>query len=226
MNTAVLEEMQEKLCRAQCVSAVNKLIGKFCQLYPRSKGEALLELFAVRQDSRVEMLWGVYDGYDSICRCFTIAHPKPEEIERRENEMHVSNAMSVVIVPADDGLTARATWQSYGHSSGKTEKRAMDGYWSLRNYGADFIFENGQWKFWHLHIYDIFLCDFYTSWTDGAEQRPDSQVFFNYFRPTGEGAPDREPTVTWHYNKNAVYSQGCPAVPTPYKTFASIGYGY
>ena len=222
----MLQQIQDKLERMQAISAIHNLIGRFCQLYPMAKHEELLSLFARRADSRVEMLWGVYDGYDSIVRCFTIAHPKEDDLARRINEMHLQNAMSVVVVVAGDGQTARAVWHSTGHASGKTEKRDMDGLWSYRNYGADFILDDGTWKFWHLHVYDIFLCDYYTSWTQGSEQRPDSEVFPNYFRAHGDGAPDREPTVTWHYNPQAIYAEGCPQVPAPYRTFSDVGYGY
>lgn len=221
-----MERTTVMLRKQQAISDINKLISSFCQLYPMAEDDALIGLFANREDSRVEMLWGVYDGVESIKRCFSKAHPGKAELDRRVNEMHLQNAMSVVIKVAGDGETARAVWQSSGHASGKTDKRDMNGYWSYRNYAADFILEGSQWKFWHLHVYDIFLTDYYTTWTKGAIQTSDAEVFKNYFHITGDGAPDRAPTTTWHYSENAVYADGCPALPEAYKTFADIGYGY
>lgn len=221
-----MEKITALLHRQEAVSAVNKLIGTFCQLYPMAQDDALIGLFAEREDSRVETLWGVYDGYDSIKRCFRIAHPSKEELDRRKNEMHLQNAMSIVIKVAEDGQTARAVWQSSGHASGKTDKRDMDGYWSYRNYAADFILVDSEWKIWHLHIYDIFLTEYYTTWTKGAVQESDAEVFKNYFHIEGSGAPDRGPTTEWHYSEKAIYAEGCPALPEEYKSFADIGYGY
>lgn len=221
-----IDKIGTLLKKQEATSAVNKLIGQFCQLYPMAQNDALLDLFAKRSDSRVEMLWGVYEGYDSIRRCFSKAHPAKNDLDRRVNEMHLQNAMSIVICVADDGQTARAVWHSSGHASGKTSSRDMDGYWSYRNYAADFLCIDGQWKFWHLHVYDIFLCSYYKSWAKEAAQVSDAEIFQNYFHITGDAAPDRAPTTTWHFNENAVYTDGCPALPTPYKTFADVGYGY
>ena len=221
-----MDKITALLDKNKAISAVNKLIGKFSQLYPTAQDQALTGLFAKKEDSRVEMLWGIYDGYESIGRCFSKAHPAETDLDRRVNEMHLQNAMSVVIRVAEDGQTARAVWQSLGHASGKTDKRDMDGYWSYRNYAADFILEDEEWKFWHLHVYDIFLCDYYKSWALDAEQVSDAEVFKNYFHISGEGAPDRASTTSWHFNKNAIYAEGCPKLPEEYKTFSDVGYGY
>lgn len=230
-------ELNEMLTRARRAAArgdIEKLINRYTQYFPMCKTDAILSLFAKRADSRVETLWGVYSGYESIERLYRYAIPTEEDDVRRTNELHIFPTYSQVIQIAEDGKTARAVWYAGGAESGKIlppdaagllEWENVSGCWSWKTMAADFIAEDGQWKIWHLHAYNIFLTDFYKSFADGEALKPE-EVFKSYYRTDGRGAPDLPPTTAWHYAADAVFSDGQPELPEPYGSFAEIGRGY
>lgn len=228
------EELLERARRVSDRGCIEQLINRFTQYFPMCRTKQLRALFARREDSRVEMQWGIYDGYDSICRLFGTTIPDRQDKDRVTNELHILPAYAPVIEIAGNRQTARAIWFANGSETGKskpeTDPTCMDwdgltACWSWHSFGADFIREDGEWMFWHLHDYRIIVSDFYKSFAEGAG--PDLNTLFpSFYHTDGTGAPDRPPSVSWHYGPNAVFSQGQPELPEPYQSFDEIGRGY
>lgn len=230
-----LNEILNRTRRAAARGDIEKLINSYAQYFPMCKTEAILALFAKRADSRVETLWGVYSGYESIERLYRYALPMETDEIRRTNELHIFPTYSQVIEIAGDGQTARAVWYAGGAESRKTLPQSdadlmkwenVSGCWSWKTMAADFIVEDGVWKIWHLHAYNIFMASFYKSFADEGELLQAEEVFKSYYCVDGKGAPDLPPTTEWHYDRDAVFSDGQPELPEPYESFAEIGHGY
>ena len=92
------------------------------------------------------------------------AHPEiAEEIYnldgRALTEMPVHVLASPIIEIAEDGMHARGVWYTPGfalrHDFIKGGASVM---WMWEKYGADFIYENGQWRFLHLLICMDMVC--------------------------------------------------------------------
>ena len=228
------EELLERARRVAARGSIEQLINRYTQYFPMCKTQEIRKLFAEREDSRVEMQWGIYEGYESICRLFGTAIPDRSNEPRETNELHILPAYAPAIEIAGDGKTARAIWFANGSETGKPMPESMpesfdwdrlNACWSWHSFGADFILQDREWKFWHLHDYNIMLTDFYKSFADGEARRPE-ELFPSFYHIDGAGKPDREPGTVWNYTYDAVYSQGHPEVPEPYYSFDEIGYGY
>ena len=42
----------------------------------------------------------------------------------------------------------------------------MKAYWAWLKYGADFVKEDGKWKFWHLMVFGLFFTPYDKPWTE------------------------------------------------------------
>jgi hypothetical protein len=66
-----------------------------------------------------------------------------------------------VVEVAEDRQTAKGVWYTAGIVGGfKNDKGTF--MWMFEKYGVDFVFEDGKWKVWHMHVYTD------TSWPLGG----------------------------------------------------------
>jgi len=190
---------------------VENLMGRYSFMLTGGRYDDICELFAKNHnDVRVEMSWGVYEGYEGVLRCYANYHKN--EI-RGPGVLCVHALTTPVIEVADDLKTAKAVWVSPGHITGDmfSYEKVLKAYWAWLRYGCDFIREDGGWKIWHLHVYGIFMSPFDKSWIEvgDAHEMPE-------FPP--EYAPDRGPTYSWSYSPESC-AEFVPAPPKPYATF-------
>lgn len=90
----------------------------------------------------------------------SIAEARPElakeiyELDGRAmTEMPVHVLASPIIEIAEDGMSAKGVWYTPGFALRHDHIRGTAGVmWMWEKYGADFVFENGQWKFLRLLI--------------------------------------------------------------------------
>lgn len=158
--------------------------------------------------------------------------------------MSVFTTTTQMIEVAEDGKTAKGIWISIGNETdagdfgyndvGKDPAKvsgvtlnsvSADGKrymadWVWQKYGVDFIKEDGNWKIWHFHIYDIFRCPYNEDWVSYAKRRieVDTQLaaersFSFYGKPPGEGT-----SFHWQYSPDSLPVLE-PKPPVPYKTF-------
>ena len=128
---------------------------------------------------------------------------KPELAERlksidgrRLSEMPTHVLSSSIIEIAEDGMSARGLWYTPGFAiRGFGEQ--LDISWMYEKYGADFVYEDGEWKFLHLLIcMDIMGSGDTTDWANPSPKGPGgidfSKIDFSNFNP-GAGFPGGAP---------------------------------
>jgi hypothetical protein len=156
----------------------------------------------------------------------------PEVAAVRDKRALTEEAMHLLVSPilevAADGKTAKGLWYTPGCIfSTLTPRREQEGLWIWERYGADFIFENGQWLYRNLKV----CCDIAGAMDEadwGLSQAPmgpppDSES------ESGAGAPPKddarkpaEPRFPGplHYNLSPTQTpQNRPKLPVPYETF-------
>ena len=204
-------ELTKIVLRNEARGEIENLMGRYAFMLTAGMYDDICGLFTRnRPDVRVEMNWGVYDGYEGILRCYANYH---------KNEICGPGVMAVhalstpVIEIAGNLKTAKAVWISPGHITGGmfSHDRVLRAHWAWMRYGCDFIREDEGWRIWHLHVYGIFMSPIDKSWVDlgDAHEMPE-------FPP--EYAPDRGPTYSWAYSPDAC-TEFVPAPPRPYEAF-------
>ena len=161
----------------------------------------------------MEMAWGIYEGPDAAERCYMVDHVNTEGQygdELRKGQMHIHTLTTPVIEVGGDGKTAKGVWVSPGVESAVIEGNP-EANWGWCKYAVDFVKEDGVWKFWHFHIYGIFLAPYEASWVEAGH--PDASPDM-----PDELKADKPPTTHWMYSPTAV-TEYVPAAPEPYETF-------
>lgn len=183
-----MQALEKELWKLEAVNEIQNLMGSYSFLLDGRKYDELVDLFSKTQaDVRVE-LGGVYVGLESISRLYMGKHYEqhagghyPGYEGRGIVAKHPQNTPLVVV--GEDGKTAKGTWISLGFSFFLQEER-KEQHWGMFRYGADFIYENGHWKIWHLRVYDGFMTDGNHSWSN-PRPRP--------MPPEGRGLPENGP---------------------------------
>ena len=100
------------------------------------------------------------------------AHPEMEEAikdldGRALAEMPVHVLASPVIEIAEDGMSAKGLWYTPGYALRRNYLQdTASACWMWEKYGADFVWENGEWKFLHIQIGMDIMADYGQSWAD------------------------------------------------------------
>lgn len=125
----------------------------------------------------------------------------------RVGQLHMHSLTTPVIEVAGDGKTAKGIWISPG-----VEGMPGAAMWAWLKYGADFVKEDGKWKFWHLGVFGIFLTPYNKPWTEqslpagGGPELPE------------EYKPDKKTTYWTSYSTTGKQDL-IPAIPEPYETW-------
>jgi hypothetical protein len=124
--------------------------------------------------------------------------------------LHLHTLTTPVIEVAGDAKTAQGVWLSPGCETGR-ENGDVTAFWTWIKIAGDFVKEDGQWKIWHYHRYDIFTTPYGQSWTEvsGAGTAPAARKLPEGTRPSN---------YSWVYGKN-MRTENVPAPPTPYETW-------
>lgn len=219
-----IEQLKFQLERTKAVNACRNLMGTYVWNLMNGTPRNCTGLWARREDSRVEMSWGVYDGYDGIRRCYDVFHE--QGLEDRIGHLPIHTLTSEVLEVAEDGKTARAVWISPGLESHPDDNRNPVCNWAWIKYGADFICEDGVWYLWHMTTYGLFLTNYYKSWGDTSKEGIKRDLHAMLDGLESDALPSRPPV-----NEDWVYSVDKPPCPDPappaaYSTWDEIGYGY
>lgn len=220
------KELKEKsarydleLARVKAVYEIQNIMGRYALYYIAQKYDKCAQLWARREDSSCDLMFGVFEGYEGIKKCYNEKSPEPLGLFR----VHTMSSPAVEV--ARDGQTAVGTWISPGVDTSVGEDGKPDCNWCWIKYEADFIKEDGVWYIWHLWCYGLFHTDYYTSWGD-KETRPlrrpadimlavgqtDESVY-------AERPSDRD---DWTYSKDRRPVLE-PVPPLPYETWADLG---
>lgn len=203
------KSLEVRIERMEALNAVQNLMGRYEYLLTAAKFDDVAELFAKKTPgTRAEMMWGVYEGYESVKRLYTVAHKY--FVGDRIGCMYEHDLTTPVIEVAGDGKTAKGVWISPGHETIVVDSKPH-AHWAWCKYAVDFAKEDRIWKFWHFHIYGIFLTPYEASWVEAGH--PDASPDM-----PDELKADKPPTTHWMYNPTAV-TELVPAPPVPYETF-------
>jgi hypothetical protein len=210
-----LTSLDDRIARLEAVHEIQNLMGRYSFWHTANMHRECLSLFAMKTaDVRAEMMWGVYEGPESLERLYPGFHVWVDGDAK--GVMHMHTLTTPVIEVAEDLQTAKGVWVSPGHEtmsfSTASGERTPEAHWGWCKYGCDFIREDGQWKIWHLHVFGIFLSPYGRSWVEQPEDMVEPPPMLD------EHKPDRPPTTHWQYRPDRVYVNE-PAPPSPYASF-------
>jgi len=202
-----INKMQHEIERLQAYVEIQNLVGRYEVIHTPATERQSPTLFALKQpDVSVEIaMWGKFTGAEKVRKMYREA----EEGKPMPGSMFEHHLCTPIIQVAADGTTAKGLWFSPGHETTPDEKGNLIPHWCWGKFGADFIKEDGQWKIWHYHWYDTFMCPYDKSWVEtrqpaiGELRHPDA---------------DLPPTSRSTYFKDLV-RQPIPEYPEPYETW-------
>ena len=205
--------MEDRVLRLEAAAQIQYLVGRYSNLLTLERFSEIPALFALDYpDTRAEMLWGVYRGGDGVRRLY--GEVLPQTAGAQSGLDAVVHALETpVITVARDGRTGKGVWVSPGYLIRTEPGGEKKGYWSWQKYGADFIFLEGRWYIWHLHVYGLFEAEYAT----GAI-RPSGTYGCAMGVPEKTLAADGAPTTVFDLSPDSVYPYA-PAVPTAYTVF-------
>lgn len=222
---------------------IKNLMGKYvnCLLLNR-QGEIFDAFFSKRPDVSLTFNDGSYVGPQNISGYFAVLVERnklsarllqqrlPEKLgDKTEEELygigpfHVKPLTAPVIEVAEDGETAKGLWFCLGCNAEVTS-RGPEASWTWGYFAGDFVYENDDWKIWHLqYLNDVdSLCG--QSWGKAVESYPELAEF----------APLKDfrlPPYTVQETVRPLYTvdrplTGAPRLPEPYRTFSeTFSYG-
>jgi hypothetical protein len=206
----VVEKLQHEQERLQAVHEIQNVAAK----YYNTKNKP--EVFALKQpDVSVEIaMWGKFIGPEKVKQLFAAegGHTPPPG-------MLIEHQLTTPYIQvAADGQTAKGVWcspgiETYPGETDHEEGGKLTAHWCWAKYAADFIKEDGEWKVWHYHFYDTFMCPYHKSWVETPQ--PPLDVVWEH---RGGLQPDSPPTYRSSYFPDRVREMR-PAVPEPYETW-------
>jgi hypothetical protein len=222
---------------------VKNLMGKYANCLILNRNEEITELlWSKRDDIALGFNDGWYIGPEEIARYYTsetdraklvtslLKKALSDKLEgKSEEELYGIGTFRVlpmscpVVRVAGDGRTAKGLWYCQG-SYAKTEVSGPVSYWVWAYYAADFVFEDGAWRIWHLKCLTDLCARCGSDWGKQAEPLPALTDFevLNHF----ETAKPNKPEELWQ-----VYTPARPLtaplkLPEDYDTFAdTFSYG-
>lgn len=213
-----LEKLGFELDRIGAAQQVEQLMSIYVSLHAQMNHKKYLEMWSKREDCKLEMPWGAYEGRASVERCYLEDHGDrgDEEIQELLKGLLCIHCIGTsVIEVAGDGRTARGIWISPGFETANEGPEGPQGMWAWSKYGTDFIYEDGEWKIWKMKVYPLFQAPYVTCWTDVPPYDGfilDTHVDHELERPI------------WNYDPNGIYPDDQPIVPQPYQTYDDVGY--
>jgi len=222
-----VKKLQYQVEKLTAIAECNRLMGRYAYLLAQHRMEDFFNLFAKHSKTRVYLgEMGYWEGPDAPRRAWGMSDVREgaSQPQRREENMagllYLHPNETPCIEVAGDLQTAKGVWITDGIETGRNSvTQQLDPHWAWGAYGIDFIKENGQWKFWHFHIYRLFAPHYNTSWVEWEADAPPSQF------PPVDGVrrmPKRKadgPAVDdYPYRANEVFVWK-PDPPEPYETF-------
>ncbi|MFD1612310.1 nuclear transport factor 2 family protein [Sphingomonas tabacisoli] len=180
---------------------------------------------------------GVYTNWDNIM-AYHAQRPAPK------GKLTFHYVTTPLIEVAEDGQTAKGLWVMSGVESGLTdpeaakqapdfmyEKDMVDGkkVWMhtvLVKYGVDFLKQDGKWKIWHFHCYEVARSPFGLGWIPFAaksQNNPfsdDLMYFGENGKPVFMPKPDAPVTARNNPYRTDTGQMLDARPPEPYRTFS------
>ena len=175
------EELKAGFERIEAAQACRNLMGKYSYLHTAMRNIDFMNLWANRDDDILAMPWGYYLGIEGVRKCYLEDHGDRSDPQVQASPIFKGGMMmhamdTAVIEVAKDGKTAKGVWLSPGHEScyipdfskfpdwkkgdplPENLEIMSSCEWAWSKYYVDFIKEDGEWKFWRLRLWPIFMC--------------------------------------------------------------------
>jgi len=211
MTERTLEALSKELHRQLAVAECKNVMGKVMYYGVAWLNQNLLELWSQREDCRLEMPWGVYEGRQGVERCYLKDfgdRSDPGKLEQLKGVMMLYTLDTPIVEVAEDGQSAKGVWVSSGADTWREGDAHPQGYWRWGKYAVDFVLEDGSWKIWRMGFYPFFLTKYDVSWVDAPA--------YDYaFFPVTPDHPRDVPV--YHYTAQTVYPVDQPPIPVPYE---------
>lgn len=244
-RVAALEAQVAKLTQIATASqdrnAVQNLFGRYMTLHNAFRDPEIIPLWASKGTPGVRAQYsnnGVYTNWDNIM-AYHAQRPNPP------GKLIYHFLASPIIEVADDGQTAKGMWLMSGLESGLTApesaKSAPDFMYEKNvtvngkkvwmhtvyaKYGVDFIKQDGQWKIWHFHCFEVARAPYGIGWIPFAAAAQDSPFADDlmYFgedgRPVMMPKPDGPATIRHNPYRTDRGQTMDLLPPVPYRTIS------
>lgn len=227
--------------RAHDRAAVENLFGRYMTLHNAFRDPEIIPMWVKKGTPDVRAQYsnnGVYTNWDNIMS-YHAQRPNPP------GKLIYHFVASPIIEVAADGKTAKGMWLMSGLESGLTAPEAAKGapdfmyeknvtvdgkkMWMhtvYAKYGVDFIKQDGEWKIWHFHCFEVARAPYGTGWIPFAAAAQD--VSFGddlmYFGEDGKPVmmpkPDGPATIRHNPYRTDKGQTLDLKPPVPYRTFA------
>lgn len=219
---------------------VENLFSRYMYLHNAFRDPDIIPLWVKKGTAGVRAQYsnnGVYTNWDNIM-AYHAQRPAPK------GKLTFHYVTTPLIEVAEDGQTAKGLWVMSGVESGLTdlaaakqapdfmfEKELVDGkkVWMhtvLVKYGVDFLKQDGEWKIWHFHCFEIARSPFGLGWIPFAaksQNNPfsdDLMYFGENGKPVFMPKPDGPVTMRNNpYRTDAGQLLDAPP-PVPYRTIS------
>lgn len=188
---------EEKLQILFDTREIENLMGRYAHLHSMGRDREILNtLFSSLETTTIEdgssgvyELHGRIGGFKGYMSNF-YGMPDDDNVEQTQEpgRLHAITLSSPFIQIAPDGKTATGYWMGQGVESRVFPDGQLSGipsvdakepdsdgmrhsaFWIWNRYEVEFIREDGAWKIWHLHIYDIFRTPYDRDWVDYSKK--------------------------------------------------------
>jgi hypothetical protein len=202
--------LQARIQRMEDVNQIKNLMSRYSYLHTAGMDKECMELYAKKTPGvRVTMSdLGTWEGIEGLKRFYMgfLPHIHGDRVGYMTVHTNTTNVIEV----AGDSKTAKAVIISPGAGAHRNSQGKLEALWIWVKAAQDLVKEDGQWRFWHLHMYSIFTSTFERSWVDCPPPPP--PVIPDQFKP------DKTGTIDYPYTTTSVQVL-VPAPPEPYETF-------
>ena len=227
--------------RAHDRAAVENLFGRYMTLHNAFRDREIIPLWVKKGTPDVRAQYsnnGVYTNWDNIMS-YHAQRPNPP------GKLIYHFLASPIIEVSADGKTAKGMWLMSGLESGLTAPEAAKGspdfmyeknvtidgkkVWMhtvYAKYGVDFIKQDGEWKIWHFHCFEVARAPYGLGWIPFAAAAQDSPFADDlmYFGEDGKPVmmpkPDGPATIRHNPYRTDKGQSLDLKPPVPYRTFS------
>jgi SnoaL-like domain len=242
MTVTETTSIETRLARLEALAergAVENVFSTYMHLHNAFRDEEIIPLWVKQGTPGIRAQYsnvGVYTTWESVTE-YHRRRPAPK------GKLILHYTSTPVIEVAEDGETAKGMWIMTGLESGLTDLEVAAGlppyffapeevqgkkvwaHWVWCKYGVDFLKQDGAWRIWHFHCFEVARAPFDENWISFAAH--DAESFdkdLMYFGEDGRPRfmPDPDQPATWlsrRYRPDESQALD-PPPPVPYGTIA------